>query len=337
MCTRYSFRPLIITLALGLAAVCLPASANSASEDKTSDKTAIPKTRTFDFIYSATITGLDPEKSARIWLPVPPSNEDQDVKIESKELPGSEQISTEPKYGNQVLYVEGKADNQGTISVAVTYRVRRKEVRGDFQRAASEDAADSFLKPDSHVPVGGKSLDLIRGQELPKDEMEAARVLYDVVNRHMRYSKEGTGWGRGDSDWACDSRYGNCTDFHSMFISLARAQHIPAKFEIGFPLPEKRGSGEVAGYHCWAKFRPKGRDWIPVDISEANKNPKMRDYYFGNLTEDRVTFSMGRDIILVPKQDGEPLNFFVYPYIEVDGKPYPSEKVQRKFTYKDEG
>jgi hypothetical protein len=62
----------------------------------------------------------------------------------------------------------------------------------------------------------------------------------------------------------------------------------------------------------------------------------MRDYYFGNLTEDRVTFSMGRDITLAPKQDGEPLNFFVFPYVEVDGKPYPAEKVQRKFTYKDE-
>jgi transglutaminase-like putative cysteine protease len=335
MFTKNSFRPLIIALVLGLAAVCLPGMANSASEDKGSDKTAIPKTRTFDFTYSATISGLDPEKSARIWLPVPPSNEDQDVKIESKELPGSEQASTEPKYGNQVLYVEGKADNQGTISVAVTYRVRRKEVRGDFQRSASEDVAESFLKPDSRVPVGGKSLDLIRGQELPKDEMEAARILYDVVNQHMRYSKEGTGWGRGDSDWACESGYGNCTDFHSMFISLARARKIPAKFEIGFPLPEKHGSGEVAGYHCWAKFKAKGKDWIPVDISEANKNPKMRDYYFGNLTEDRVTFSLGRDIALVPKQEGELLNFFVYPYVEVDGKPYPVEKVKRKFTYKD--
>ena len=282
------------------------------------------------------LTGLEPGKTARIWIPVPPSNEDQEVKIESKDLPGAEQISTEPKYGNQVLYVEAKADNQGMISLTVTYRVQRREVRGDLQRQLTvADMSESFLKPDTRVPVGGKSMELIRGKELPKDELEAARVLYDVVNRHMRYSKEGTGWGRGDSDWACDSGYGNCTDFHSMFISLARAQKIPAKFEIGFPLPEKRGSGEVAGYHCWAKFKPKGKDWIPVDISEANKNPKMRDYYFGNLTEDRVTFSLGRDINLVPKQDGESLNFFVYPYVEVDGKPYPAEKIRRKFAYKD--
>jgi transglutaminase-like putative cysteine protease len=336
MCTRFSFRCLMVMTAIGLLGLCLPNAVNSASEDKPSAKAAPTKTRTFTFTYSATVTGLEPGKSARIWIPVPPSNEDQEVKMESKELPGMEQLSAEPKYGNQVLYVEGKADNQGTISLAVTYRVQRREVRGDFQRQPTlGDMSESFLKPDAHVPVGGKSMELIRGKELPKDELETARVLYDVVNRHMRYSKEGTGWGRGDSDWACDSGYGNCTDFHSMFISLSRAQKIPAKFEIGFPLPEKRGEGEVAGYHCWAKFKPKGKDWIPVDISEANKNPKMRDYYFGNLTEDRVAFSLGRDIDLVPKQDAEPLNFFVYPYVEVDGKPFPADKIKRKFTYKD--
>jgi transglutaminase-like putative cysteine protease len=192
-----------------------------------------------------------------------------------------------------------------------------------------------FLQPDSKVPIDGKPLELIKGKELPMNQEAAAHVLYDVVRNHMRYSKEGTGWGQGDAVWACDSKYGNCTDFHSLFISLARSQKIPAKFEIGFPLPEKRGASEIPGYHCWAFFKPKDEGWIPVDISEAWKNPKMQDYYFGNLTEDRVTFSTGRDIDLVPKQDGKPLNFFIYPYVEVDGKPYAADKIQKKFNYED--
>ena len=33
-----------------------------------------------------------------------------------------------------------------------------------------------------------------------------------------------------------------------------------------------------------------------------------------------MQFSTGRDITLSPKQDGAPLNYFVYPYVEVDGK-----------------
>jgi transglutaminase-like putative cysteine protease len=192
-----------------------------------------------------------------------------------------------------------------------------------------------FLKPNARVPIDGKPLDLIKDRTLPTDQTEMARLIYDIVNGHMRYSKTGTGWGRGDSVWACESGYGNCTDFHSLFISLARSKKIPAKFEVGFPVPEKRGAGEVAGYHCWAMFHPEGNGWIPVDISEANKNPKMKDYYFGNLTADRVAFTTGRDLELSPKQDGEPLNFFIFPYVEVGGKAYPQDKIVVKFSYQD--
>ena len=32
-----------------------------------------------------------------------------------------------------------------------------------------------------------------------------------------------------------------------------------------------------------------------------------------------------------------PLNFFVYPYVEVDGLPLPEERVRRRFTYRDIG
>jgi transglutaminase-like putative cysteine protease len=151
----------------------------------------------------------------------------------------------------------------------------------------------------------------------------------------MRYSKEGTGWGQGDAVWACDSRFGNCSDFHSLFISLARSQKIPARFEMGFSLPDQRGQGDVPGYHCWAFFKPAGQGWVPVDISEANKNPKLTEYYFGNLNENRIAFSVGRDITLVPPQDGPPLNFFIHPYVEVEGQPYPDNKVERKYSFRD--
>jgi transglutaminase-like putative cysteine protease len=151
----------------------------------------------------------------------------------------------------------------------------------------------------------------------------------------MKYSKHGIGWGQGDVVWVCDSKYGNCSDFHSLFISLTRAQKIPAKFEMGFPIPEKRGEGVVGGYHCWAWFLPDGKGWVPVDISEANREPKMKEYYFGNLTENRVTFTTGRDIELVPRQAAGPLNFFIYPYAEIDGRPHADDGIERSFTYQD--
>jgi transglutaminase-like putative cysteine protease len=303
---------------------------------KAAPEKAEPKSRTFEFTYAATVQGLKPGQTARIWVPVPSSGEDQDVTLIEKQAPGGVRINREARYGNQIGFVEAKAD-AGEVALKMVYRVTRREVRGETGRKSEEDRERQarYLQPDALVPITGKPLELLEGKELPEDPMKKARVLYDVVNGHLRYSKEGTGWGRGDAVWACDSRFGNCSDFHSLFISLARGQKIPARFEIGFPLPQKRGSGEIPGYHCWAFFQPDGKRWVPVDISEANKDPKRKDYFFGNLTEDRVTFSSGRDLELVPRQKGGLRNFLVYPYVEVGGKEYPESKVEKKFGFRD--
>jgi hypothetical protein len=55
---------------------------------------------------------------------------------------------------------------------------------------------------------------------------------------------------------------------------------------------------------------------VPVDASEAAKDPSRREYFFGAHDENRVEFSRGRDLVLNPPQAGEPLNYFVYPYAE---------------------
>ena len=291
-------------------------------------------TRTFKFTYEAAVTGLKPGQQARIWVPVPQTTEDQEVLHVEMSLPGEPALNTETKFGNRMFYVSARANADGNVPIKATYTVKRREVKGETDKALTE-GLEQFLKPDRLAPADGKHLKLLDGKKLPDDPMDRARELYEMVNGMMRYAKEGTEWGRGDVEWVCDSRFGNCTDFHSLFIALARSQRLPARFEVGFGLPEKRGAGEVAGYHCWAKFKPEGKAWVPVDISEANKNPKLKDYYFGNLTADRISFATGRDVDLAPKQDGPPLNFFIYPYVEVDRKPYPADKVKRKFTYED--
>jgi hypothetical protein len=61
----------------------------------------------------------------------------------------------------------------------------------------------------------------------------------------------------------------------------------------------------------------------------------MKEYYFGSLTEDRVHFSTGRDIDLEPRQQGPSLNYFIYPYAEVEGQPYPQVNIGRSFAFRD--
>ncbi len=298
-----------------------------------------PRSRTFLFTYSTTISGLPPGLTAHVWLPVPSSRDEQDVTIVRRTVdaptPSRGEIGSEAQYGNRVLHVPVATGRGGPVKVEVVYRVTRKELKGPARDAEDMARIARYLQADVMVPLDGKPLSLIKDKKLPDDPMAKARALYDLVDGHMKYDKSRPGWGRGDAAWACDSRFGNCTDFHSLFISLARSQQIPAKFEIGFSIPEKRGQGDITGYHCWAKFRPSDKGWVGVDISEADKNPRMKEYYFGNLTEDRVAFSTGRDLVLAPPQKGKPLNFFVFPYVEVDGKPHPAEQIKNRFGYED--
>jgi transglutaminase-like putative cysteine protease len=293
-----------------------------------------PKSRCFNFTYAGAVKGLQPGRRVRLWLPVPPDNDDQHVERVARQLPANPDYAVESKAGNRILFLESGAPADGRLPFSVTYRVIRKEVV-EKPSPRSEDIAP-YLRPDALVPIGGKPANTLLALHRPlKDQLAEGHWLYDLVDSRMQYRKDRPGWGRGDAAWACDSRFGNCTDFHSLFMSLARTEGIPVKFEIGFPIPPKPGGGEVKGYHCWAKFKPAGHGWVPVDISEANKDPTKRDYYFGHLCENRVSFSTGRDLVLVPKQDGPPLNFFIYPYAEVGGKSVPQEQIEHACRFED--
>lgn len=295
------------------------------------------KIRHFEFEYASKAVRLKPGSNVRVWLPIPPSNQHQSVSVKASRFPAKATTAREPEYGNCIVHFETNVPKNGEVSFAITYDVTRAEVKalGRDGQELSKEERRLFLKANRLVPTSGRPLDLLKGITAPGDQLGLGRFLYERVDQHMKYDKSRPGYGNGDSVWACDSQFGNCTDFHSLFISLARAKGLPARFEIGFPIPDSRGKGTIGGYHCWAFFHTDKHGWVPTDISEADKHPEMKDYYFGNLTENRVAFSAGRDVNLIPRQSGEPLNFFVYPYIEVDGKPLAKDNMENAFRYAD--
>ena len=308
--------------------------------EKLNDQVPSPSTsnsRSFVFTYAATVNGLQPGAPTRVWLPIPCSDETQQIEQLKADVPAGASTATEPRFGNRILSLILPRDHGSTATFSITYKVTRHEALPSstcpVPASATMSDAAALLRPDARVPVGGEPADtLIANRPLPADPALTARILYDVVDDHLQYRKDKPGWGTGDATWACRSGFGNCTDFHSLFISLARTEKLPAVFQIGFPVGEE-SSGEVKGYHCWAWVKD-GANWSPVDISEANQHPAKRDYYFGRLDANRVAFSVGRDLELVPKQAGPPLNFFVYPYVEENGKPVPQERIAKAMKYR---
>lgn len=294
-----------------------------------------PRARSFEFTYVARVAELPADaRHLRLWIPLPKADDLQEISDLEIDSPLPFERHREGEYGNEYLYLEAdRAQLQLPAEISMRFRATRREHRVALNRgngtvAAAADTTDArqlarFLEPDRLVPTDGiiaaLSEQTTRGKETP---LEKARAIYDYVVSTMKYDKSGDGWGRGDAIYACNARQGNCTDFHALFIGMMRVAGIPARFEIGFSLPADNAEGEIPGYHCWAQFYVEPYGWIPVDASEAWKDPSKRDYFFGAHDEDRVLFTLGRDIRFNPAQAGEPLNYFIYSYAEVNDKEF---------------
>jgi len=269
----------------------------------------------FDLRYRATVPELD--GPARAWIPIGESDPWQEVEILSTSVPGEHRMLRD-QFDNAILMLELESADTGDV-IEIRYRVERRE-KSAYEAVESERSIAAALAPEQLVPrdpeIMRTAAEVTRGHDT---DLERARALYDHVLDTMRYAKIGD-YGRGDATFACHAGHGNCTDYHSYFIALARAAGIPARFAIGLPVPSNRDDGGISGYHCWAEFLAGGR-WWPVDISEADKYAALATYYFGRHPANRLELSRGRDLVVEPGPASGPINFLAYPLFErADGE-----------------
>jgi transglutaminase-like putative cysteine protease len=279
----------------------------------------------FEFIYRAKLPEINGE--ARLWIPLATSDTFQRVEVKEIKAPQPWRELTESEHGDKVLFLKASPEGSGK-TIEIRYHVKRFE---KSEYAVREPTPQKYLHPEKLVPTSGTFRAIAEQVTAGKTtDMARARALYDHVIEKLRYARYGSGWGVGDAVYACDARSGNCSDFHSYFIALAREVGIPARFAIGAAIPSERNDGGIDGYHCWVEFFADGK-WIPVDVSEADKNSALANYYFGHHPANRFELSKGRDLVVEPSPVSGPINFLAYPVMEVNGKPV---RVQTEFLFR---
>jgi transglutaminase-like putative cysteine protease len=268
----------------------------------------------FEFVYRVKLPEIT--GAARVWIPLAKTDAFQTVTVEELKIPMKWEKVQDRNYGNDICVLNLQANDSGK-TIEMRYKVVRKEKAA---YPATNTEAARYLRPEKLVPINETFKTLAEKAAAGKtDDLDRAKALYDHVISRMRYDKSGTGWGRGDAVYACDARTGNCSDFHAYFIALARSIDIPARFAIGATIPADKNEGKIEGYHCWAEFLADGQ-WVPVDISEAWKNPKLANYYFGHNPANRFELTKGRDLVVDPEPESGPINFLVYPLLEMNGE-----------------
>lgn len=285
--------------------------------------------------FDITVRTNETAKTVRLWQPYPVSNNDQ--KITNITINGNYNYSgiyREPENGNMILYAEW-TDPQEFPNLNFSFDIWRSEVVlknfPDEEGAIPVDAQE-FLLPTSLAPVDGivkKYSDEIT--EGKNTILSKATAIYDYLIEHGERDPDLNFCGDGDVCQLLQILRGKCVDFSSVFTALSRSAGVPAREILGTRIYK---DGDITGaYHCRAEFYLPNYGWVPVDPSDVaklmlNKNLQIndtevvdaRDYFFGAQTETYVDLSTGRDIILNPEQEAGPINYFMYPYAEVNGE-----------------
>lgn len=311
----------------------------------------------------------------RVWVALPqdndPSQQVRDLKIEA---PYAYRIERDSE-GSRVLYLEAANPKDKELTIVETFGLTRREIRDQVDASKARPLTDAdrarfakYLEANKHVVIDSeirKLADEIVGNET--NPVLAARKLYDWVLENVEYwvkdPKNKKASPVGSTSYCLTFRTGNCTDFESLWASLARARGIPTQIVYGsFLKPDLRAQDQDQSYHCWAEFYAPGLGWVHHDVAVADlyhgdfpvnadnerllrltvadgvfgNDPAKVNYYFGNLDERRVVWSRNRDLTLTPRQDGEPVNALPKAYVEVDGKVHPEGTGwTRKLTYRE--
>ncbi len=331
-----------------------------------------PKEATFDARHELEVAIPEGAQVVRIWFTQPQSDVASEVRRMKVESTAGAPKSAKDDQGNAYLYWEITKPAAGTFKATTTFEIARKEVCGNVDPAATRaytpadlKGMEKYLGPTQYVVIDDKIKALameVVGDE--KNPTAASRLIYDWILGDIEYwvkdpskLKAST---TGSTEHCLTTKTGNCTDFHSLYMSLSRAAGIPTRITYGsFFKGPLDGQDADQSYHCWLEYFAPNVGWIPLDVAvadifvdgvtltEENKpkinltvangyagpDPKMVDYYFGNIDERRVVWSHGRDLTLDPKQSGGPINAMAKAYVEIDGKPFDGYK--RKLTFKE--
>jgi transglutaminase-like putative cysteine protease len=357
--------------------------AGESSSTKSPPGDAAPHQATFEVRHELKVVVPEGAQRVRVWFVLPQEDPIPGDGTASAQRITDLQIDAPYPYrverdseGSKILYLEATNPKDKELKIVETFVVTRNEVRMNVDPSKAKPLTDadrakfaSYLAANKHVEIDDEIRKLaheIVGEET--NPVLAARKLYDwtllSVDYWVKDPKNKKASPVGSTTYCLTFRTGNCTDFESLWTSLARAAGIPTRIVYGsFFKPDLNGVDGDQSYHCWAAFYAPGLGWVPHDVAVADmyagemvatpdNETLMRrttadgmfgadtakvEYYFGNMDERRIVWSIGRDLILSPKQDGDPVNAMAKAYVEIDGKVHPegANGWVRKLTYRE--
>lgn len=289
---------------------------------------------------------------ARLWAPYPAPDDHQ--KIENVKVTGNftkKEITLDAATGGQILYAEWTGPLADQRFMDISFHASAEERKAPAPTGAGQDIPEGILeytRATALIPTDGEIGRIaLAAAEGKATIAERHQAIYGWVVQNTTRDPNVPGCGVGSVEQTLAKRGGKCVDISTVYVALARAAGVPAREVFGMRLGTAKGESDVTGgHHCWAEYYQPGRGWTPTDPADVRKAmlaknltleqaADFKDYYLSAVDADRIVLDrMGRGITLIPPQEGGPLNYLMYPYAELDGKPVEWLAAQKELKYK---
>ncbi len=287
--------------------------------------------------FSISLKAPADSRSVKLWFPYPTSDREQEITdLRFNGNYSNFTISREPVSGALYLYTDWTSPlKERTLSVSFHARSRERKVSPLTEKHQALPAeVKKYIQSDFWIPSADRKVRALAAQitKGKRGILQKARAIYDWTVDNTRRDPTVPGCGVGNVETTLASRSGKCADISSVFVALARAAGVPSREVFGLRLGTPGQTDVTDGHHCWAEFYLPGTGWIPVDPADVLKimvqrnldrtaAKQYREYYFGAVDEYRIVLQKGGRGLVFSEKNVQKVNYFMYPYAEVDGKP----------------
>jgi transglutaminase-like putative cysteine protease len=290
--------------------------------------------------YEFEIKDAEGAKSARLWLPYPVSDANQDIG-EPTVTGNYKNYEIKDDTASGTKYLTAIWENAGeTPRLTFAFHVDSHYSKGAPLKEGGEivpPEIQPYLEANSYIPCLDPEI-VANAKEATasaKTLLEKARGVYDwtIVHTFRNPDVKGCGLGRAIETLTKAKGGGKCADISSVFVTILRAAGVPGRDVFGLRIPGK--DGEITGdFHCWSEFYLPGTGWVQADPADVRKamlvenlelldpaTKKSAEFFWNGDDLFRIALNRGdRGLIFNPPQTGEPLEYFMYPFGEVDGR-----------------
>jgi transglutaminase-like putative cysteine protease len=265
-----------------------------------------PQAYSVTYIVTIKNGGFNPT-DVRLYLPAPSEWDAQKDLVITKIDPEVTAQELDSNNGNEILYwkFSGTPASGETQKFTLAFDFTAYEtvtyIDPNQIKPYQEDNPEitNFTKPETYVESTDPEITALADTFSNEEDNPylLARKFYDYIIDHVKYKQ--LGQGLNGAKYLLDNGVGECGDYSALFIALCRASGIPARPVVGYWAIS--GTNQT---HVWAEFYLEEIGWIPVDVTIGQMEKENRDYYFGNMDNQRVILSKGYNDVLVPTAPG---------------------------------